>query len=99
MLRCNNWVDDCLESLANNPNALWTDKYLVSWIRLIKITEEIGMSFSFEDTSNMAELSEPRVQLVQSGFGKMLEAWRESVGIDINGMYFLHCVFPRTNKK
>ncbi len=99
MLRSNKWVDECLESVANNSSALWTDKYLVSWIRLIKITEEIGSAFSFEDPSNMADLSEPRVQLIQSGFGKMLDAWKESVGTDINGKYSSDCMNFHSNKK
>jgi len=86
MLRYNRWVGECLDSLANNPNASQTDRYLVSWIRLIRISEEIGLAFGFEDVSSMANLSEPRTQIVMSGLQKKLQSWKVLAGSDINGM-------------
>lgn len=86
MLRYNRWVGECLDSLANNPNASQTDKYLVSWIRLIRISEEIGLALGFEDVSSMANLSEPRTQIVMSGLQKTLQSWKVLVGSDVNGM-------------
>ena len=89
MLRYSRWVGECLDSLANNPNASQTDKYLVSWIRLIRISEEIGLALGFEDVSSMANLSEPRTQIVMSGLQKTLQSWKVLVGSDVNGMYRL----------
>ncbi|PVH85560.1 hypothetical protein DL98DRAFT_451738 [Cadophora sp. DSE1049] len=84
MLRYNRWVGECLDSLANNPNGSQTDRYLVSWIRLIRITEEIGLALGFEDISSMANLSEPRTQIVMSGLQKTLQSWKVLVGSDVN---------------
>ncbi|KAL5319620.1 hypothetical protein ACEPPN_012675 [Leptodophora sp. 'Broadleaf-Isolate-01'] len=60
------------------------DKYLVSWVKLLKITEEIGLAFGFEDINNMATLSEPRIQIVMSGLQKTLQFWKTSIGSDVN---------------
>jgi hypothetical protein len=84
MLRSNKWINDCLEAVAKNPRALKLDKYLVSWVRLVKIAEELGSSLSFDDPSNMVDLAEPSVQLKVTGFEKLLEAWKASEP-DING--------------
>ncbi|KAG4428108.1 hypothetical protein IFR05_016411 [Cadophora sp. M221] len=84
MLRFNRWVENCLDALANNPNASQMDKYLVSWVKLLKITEEIGLAFGFEDINNMATLSEPRIQIVMSGLQKTLQSWKISIGPDVN---------------
>jgi len=86
MLRVNKWINDCLEVVANNPRATKLDKYLVSWVRITKIMEEIGTSLAFDDPSNMANFSEPSVQLKISGFEKALEAWKKSSEQDVNGM-------------
>ncbi|KAH7321607.1 hypothetical protein BKA65DRAFT_85175 [Rhexocercosporidium sp. MPI-PUGE-AT-0058] len=84
MLRYNQWVGDYLESLASNPTASQMDKYLVSWVRLLKITEEIGLAVGFEDVNNMANLSEPRIQIVMSGLQKTLQSWKTLAGPDVN---------------
>ncbi|KAH7393264.1 hypothetical protein BKA64DRAFT_82114 [Cadophora sp. MPI-SDFR-AT-0126] len=84
MLRYNRWVEECLESLANNSNASQTDRYLVSWIRLIRITEEIGLAFGFEDISSMANLSETRTQIMMSGLQKALQSWKVLASSDLN---------------
>lgn len=85
MLRFNKWINDCLEVVANNPRASQVDKYLVSWARLTKITEEIGSSLGFDDPSNMADIAEPSVQLKIAGFERSLEAWKKACDADING--------------
>ncbi|KAK0100040.1 hypothetical protein ONS95_013146 [Cadophora gregata] len=84
MLRYSRWVGQCLESLENNPNASQMDKHLVSWIKLMKITEEIGLAFGFEDISYMASLSEPRTQIVMSGLQKTLQSWKVLFGSHVN---------------
>lgn len=87
MLRFSKWINDCLESVANNPRATRLDKNLVIWVRLLKIAEEIGTSHSFDDPSNMADIAEPSVQLKIASFQKSLEAWKRDSGPEINGMW------------
>lgn len=85
MLRWSSWLDECLNTVGNNPSRCQNDRNLVAWVRLMKITEEIGTSFSFEDPSNMADMSDSRVRMIQSGLGKALSIWREEFGDDVNG--------------
>jgi hypothetical protein len=85
MLRFNKWINHCLEAVANNPRASRLDGYLVQWVRVTKIQEELGLSLSFDDPSNMADLSEPMVQLKVAGFEKALEAWKKTTDFAVNG--------------
>jgi hypothetical protein len=78
MLRFNNWMSDCVEVLANNTNASRFDRSLIAWVKLLKITEDLVASLSLDDPSNMADLSESRVQIMITGFEKELEAWRRT---------------------
>jgi hypothetical protein len=48
----------------------------------LKITEDLVISLSLDDPSNMADLSESRVQIMINGFEKELEAWRTSFQLD-----------------
>lgn len=86
-LRYNKWIGDCLDSVANYPKATQQDRYLVTWVKLLRITEELGTSLSFDDPSNMADLSEPSVQLKVASFEKTLEAWKKACEPDINGLH------------
>jgi hypothetical protein len=85
MLRFNKWLNDCLETVANNPRASKADRYLVQWVKLSKIQEELGLSLSFDDPSNMADLAEPAVQLKVTAFERSLDAWKKAAEYDING--------------
>jgi hypothetical protein len=98
MLRFNKWISDCLEVVASNPRASKLDKYLVSWVRLMKITEDLGSSLSFEDPSNMADLAEPSVQLKVTGFEKLLEAWKKTSEPDVNGTVPMSPIFRVTDR-
>jgi hypothetical protein len=82
MLRFNNWMSDCVEVLWHNPNASRFDKSLIAWVKLLKISEDLVISLSLDDPSNMADLSESRVQIMINGFEKELEAWRTSFQLD-----------------
>ena len=81
MLRHNSWIDSCTETLARNPNPHPLDGTLLGWVRLMKITESIHTSISFDDFGNLAKLSDPRTQLLVSGFEKELAQWRKSLKV------------------
>lgn len=89
MLRFNKWINECLESVANNPRATKLDTYLVHWVRVTKIQDELGQSLSFDDPSNMANLAEPMVQLKVTGFEKTLEAWKKVAEFEVNDILML----------
>lgn len=88
MLRWNNWIGICLESIEQHSQATKCDHLLVAWVRILKIMEEAGISFAFDDMSNMVSLSEPRTQLTMLGLQKSAEVWRQNLLPDVcgNGM-------------
>lgn len=90
MLRWNSWISDCLESLEQHRQASKHDHLLAAWVRILKITEDVGTSFAFDEPSNMADLSESRVQLTMTALQKSAEAWRRDLLPEVydNGMYF-----------
>ncbi|KUJ19893.1 uncharacterized protein LY89DRAFT_579809 [Mollisia scopiformis] len=83
MLRWNSWIGDCLETLERNSQASKWDHLLAAWVRILKITEEVGATFAFDDCSNMADLSEPRVQLTMTGLQKVAEAWKRNLPCEV----------------
>ncbi len=85
MLRFNQWLSDCLDVLSNNPAVTESDRRLIAWVRLLKITDEIGTSFSFDDPENMPSIAESRVQIMITGFEKRLEAWKTEYNSDRDG--------------
>ena len=79
-----------MDVLWRSPSALPSDKCIVAWVKLLKISEEIGTSFSLDDPSNRVRLSESRVQLRHKGFEKRLEGWKKQFGSDgVHGNYTL----------
>ncbi len=86
MLRYNTWVDECTELLE--VTASTANKSLIAWVKLLKITEEIGTTFSFDDLDNIANLSEYRVQLMLKSFEKAFAVWERELPPDVmNGWW------------
>lgn len=79
MLRSDTWIDECIETFGKVSSGVDQDRCSAAWIRLAKINEQIHSSLSFDDLYNVANLSEPRVQLMISGFEKAFETWRSSI--------------------
>ncbi|CZR59172.1 uncharacterized protein PAC_09064 [Phialocephala subalpina] len=90
------WVGDCLESLGQLPQASKSDNILAAWVRILKITEEVGASFAFDEPSNMADLSESRVQLTMTALQKSTEAWRRDLLPDVYDNYALKLQYFHT---
>src|SRR4051794_8788222 len=86
MLRFTSWMEECITCLAmNGTHPL--DGVLVSWVRLMKITENIHISLSFEDLNQIVKLSEPSIQFQICGIEEGLELWRKRAQSEgINGL-------------
>ncbi|CAG8962092.1 hypothetical protein HYFRA_00005135 [Hymenoscyphus fraxineus] len=81
--RSNHWINDCIEFLGIHGSSSALDHILVAWAKLFQVCEDIVVAFSFDDLGNIADLAEPRVQIMLNGFQQRLLAWRgrcEAVG-------------------
>ncbi len=96
-LRFNRWLGDCVDVIANNPAAPQSDMQLVAWVELLKITDEIGTAFLFDDPCNMPSIAEHRVQIMITGFEKKLEAWKVEFEGVRNGKSLEFSFFPYTS--
>lgn len=84
MYRTNNWINECVEFLKVHGNSSALDHILVAWVKLFQITEDIVVAFSYDDPGNIADLAEPRVQLMLNGFQQQLFTWKTEVAGSIN---------------
>lgn len=75
-LRYNNWMGECVKYLQTSPAVLPSDRNLVAWVQLLKISEEIAVAFSFEDMNNIASLSDHQTQLMLKLYEERLNQWR-----------------------
>lgn len=92
MYRSNNWIHECVEFLGIHGTSSALDNTLVAWVKLFQITEEIVVAFSYDDPGNIADLAEPRVQLMLNGFQSQVCAWKDKYEAtsSINSMWILN---------
>ncbi|KAL5337440.1 hypothetical protein BJX70DRAFT_369399 [Aspergillus crustosus] len=75
LLRWLPYMDECVEILENSPNALPSDKTMIQWAKLVRITEEISSRFFADDMASQS-FSETKFQFTLKAFEKQLEQWR-----------------------
>lgn len=79
MLRYSDWIAECTQFLQTAPSATLSDKRLVAWVQLLKISEEIATGLSFDDLSKIAKIGEPGTRIILERFQKCLGEWRISL--------------------
>lgn len=88
MLRWTPYIDHCISSLENCPNALESDKLLCHWVRGQGIAEQIGQNFSMDDPSAEVDASDVKVQYVLRGFEQQLDRWRSQIPVEVQTRKF-----------
>lgn len=75
-LRWSVYIEECLDVLTSDPNALPTDKWLCDLIRLQHIAEDASVVFSMDDPGSTITLRDTTVQYQLAGFRQQLEQWK-----------------------
>ena len=84
--------------LQTAPAAKLADRRLVAWARLMSIAEGVATSFSYEDTSKIANICDPQTQDLLKKCNLHLGEWRLNLSPDVmNGqtlwcLLFLHLI-------
>ena len=87
MLKYNDQIDECARHLQSLSSARLSDKCLLVWVRLSRITEEITTALSFDDLGKGAEIASPQTQKVFRSLEERLMEWRSSLAPEIlNGL-------------
>jgi hypothetical protein len=75
-------MDECIEIMESSSEALPSDKLLCHHVKLQRINEDVGVSFSMDDPSASVSISDPKVQYSLRGFERNLADWTKGVGKD-----------------
>ncbi|KAJ5355628.1 Transcription factor [Penicillium concentricum] len=77
------YMDECLEILANHPDALPSDRKLKWWAKLGLIMEDAGHHFSADDPEPITTFANSKVWYNMKVFEERLAQWREEIPRDI----------------
>ena len=96
MLRWIPYLETCIASLTDTPNALESDKILCQWVRGQHIAEDIGINLSMDDPSENFDGSDIRLQYILAGFEQQLERWRSQIPPELHNRKFIrHSITSR----
>ena len=84
LIRWGPFMEDCVETLENSPDAAPSDRVLCQWVRSQHIAEDIGTQFSMDDPVANVSIADPKVQYALKGFERDLEKWTSQIPADIH---------------
>ncbi|EWC43623.1 hypothetical protein DRE_01510 [Drechslerella stenobrocha 248] len=79
LLRYTSYIGDCVEFIERSPQSTVNDKIICQWVKLQRITEEVGIAFGYEDAVAKVNLAETRIQFALNGFERQLEEWEKNL--------------------
>src|ERR1700761_2403912 len=78
LIRWSPYAEECLEILANSPDAFPSDRWLCHLVRAQHIAEDIGFQFSMDDPASQLSLTDSKTQYHLKAFERQLKEWQES---------------------
>jgi len=82
LIRWTPFMQDCVETLEDSPEAAPSDRDLCNWVRSQHIAEDIGIQFSMDDPTACVSITDSKVQYALKGFERDLEKWSLRVPAD-----------------
>ncbi|KAK6340211.1 hypothetical protein TWF730_001978 [Orbilia blumenaviensis] len=79
LLRYSAYMGECVEFIEKSPEATLHDRIICQWVKLQRITEEVGIAFGYEDSVAKVNLAETRIQFALKGFERQLEEWEKNL--------------------
>ncbi|KAF3925328.1 hypothetical protein ABW20_dc0108847 [Dactylellina cionopaga] len=79
LLRYSAYMGECVEFIEKCPDATLHDRIICQWVKLQRITEEVGIAFGYEDAVAKVNLAETRIQFALKGFERQLEEWEKNL--------------------
>ncbi|KAJ4536258.1 hypothetical protein HRR78_008512 [Exophiala dermatitidis] len=77
-VRWSAYIEECLDVLASEPQALPSDTWLCDLVRLQHIVEDAAVMFSMDDPGSTVTLNDPKTRYQMGVFRQQLEHWRRS---------------------
>ncbi|KAK6522817.1 hypothetical protein TWF281_002248 [Arthrobotrys megalospora] len=79
LLRYSAYMGECVEFIEKSSEATLHDRIICQWVKLQRITEEVGIAFGYEDSVAKVNLAETRIQFALKGFERQLEEWEKNL--------------------
>lgn len=79
LIKWTSYMDDCVQVLETSSHAAPSDKVLCQWVRSQHLAEEVGNSFSMDDSFAVVAISDSKVLYALKGFERDLEKWSDQV--------------------
>jgi hypothetical protein len=76
LIRWQPYMDECVEILETHPDALPSDKDLLSWAKLGHIMEEASLSVPSEESISIMSFSESKLRYTMKGLANNLNQWK-----------------------
>ncbi|KAF3916077.1 hypothetical protein ABW21_db0209479 [Orbilia brochopaga] len=83
LLRYTEYIGECVDFIEKSPEATTNDKIICQWVKLQRITEEVGIAFGYEDSVAKVNLAETRIQFALKGFERQLEEWERNLPTEL----------------
>ncbi|KAJ6261735.1 hypothetical protein Dda_2534 [Drechslerella dactyloides] len=83
LLRYSEYIGECVDFIEKSPEATINDKIICQWVKLQRITEEVGIAFGYEDSVAKVNLAETRIQFALKGFERQLEEWEKNLPTEL----------------
>lgn len=81
------YIEECLDVLSSDAQALPSDAWLCDLVRLQHIAEDASVMFSMDDPGSLVTLNDPKTRYQIGVFRQQLEHWRR------------YCKTDRTQRK
>ena len=76
IIRWSSYMDECLNVLETSNEALASDMVLCQWLRLQRLTDEVGGQISMDDAYSVG-VADPKIQYALKGFERQLKDWQK----------------------
>ncbi|RHZ54400.1 putative C6 transcription factor (War1) [Aspergillus thermomutatus] len=83
LVRWQPYMDECVAILEKSPDALPSDKAVIQWAKLARMTEDINFQLSSDDAVSNVPFTDPKVQYTVKVFEKQLEQWKRETPPEI----------------
>ncbi|KAJ5389077.1 uncharacterized protein N7496_000145 [Penicillium cataractarum] len=90
LVRWQPYMDECLHTLENHPDALPSDKHIIWWAKLGQIIEESSTQLTTDDPLSIITFADSKIRYAVKGFSNQLAQWRREVPEDAYSLTLAH---------
>ncbi|CEJ55051.1 hypothetical protein PMG11_01329 [Penicillium brasilianum] len=90
LVRWQPYMDECLQTLENHPDALPSDRKIIWWAKLGQIIEESSTQLITNDPLSIITFADSKIRYAVKGFSNQLAQWRREIPEDAYSLTLAH---------